>query len=134
MAHQYSVEVRNAKLDAIETTIGASPTLCFRTGAAPAATVTANSGTVVATLALPADWLAAAAAGAKAKAGTWSDASADAGGTIGHYRIYDGAGLCHIQGSCSNTGDGGDMTLDNVVVNATQAVTVTGYTVTSGNA
>jgi len=27
MAHQYSVEVRNAKLDAIETTIGALPTL-----------------------------------------------------------------------------------------------------------
>ena len=36
MAIQFSVSVRNARLDAIETTVGASPKLQIRTGAAPA--------------------------------------------------------------------------------------------------
>ena len=60
MALQYSVAVNNARLDAVETAIGASAVLKFRTGAPPSTCATADSGTVLATLNLPADWLAAA--------------------------------------------------------------------------
>ena len=81
MAIQLSTAVRNARLDAIETTIGASAVLKIRTGAAPADVATADSGTVLATLSLPADYMAAAASGSKAKSGTWEDTSADAAGT-----------------------------------------------------
>lgn len=133
MALQYSVAVRNARLDSVETTISTSPTLCLRTGAAPADAATANSGTVIATMSLPSDWMAAASGGSKAKSGTWQDASADASGTVGHFRIYDSGGACHIQGSCTNTGGGGDMTLDNTVVNSGQSITVTTFTITTGN-
>lgn len=101
MALQFSTAVRNARLDAIETTIGVSPTLEIRTGAAPANAGAADSGTVLATMALPADFMAAAASGAKAIAGTWQDASADAAGTAGHFRIKQGA-TTHIQGSCGS--------------------------------
>jgi hypothetical protein len=59
MALQLSVAVRNAMLDAIETAIGTSAVLKIRTGAAPASVATADSGTVLATLTLPSDWLAA---------------------------------------------------------------------------
>ena len=135
MALQYSVAVRNAKLDAVEVTIGTSAVLQMRSGAPPATCATANSGTLLAKLLLPSDWLAAAASGAKAKAGTWEDLSADAAGTLGHFRIFEtGETTCHIQGTITATAGGGDMTVDNVVIAAAQAITVTSFTLTAGNA
>ena len=133
MAFQFSAASRNAALDAIETAAGASPTLEIRTGAAPATCATADSGTVLVTMALPADWLAAASGGTKAILGTWQDLSADAAGTAAHFRIKQGA-TCHIQGSVTATGGGGDMTLDNVSIALAQQVTVTAFTLTAGGA
>lgn len=133
MAFQYSVTVRNALLDSIETTISTAPTLEIRSGAAPANCAAADSGTVLATMTLPSDWMAAASAGAKALAGSWQDASADATGTAGHFRIKAGA-TCHIQGTVTATGGGGDMTLDNVSIAAAQQVTITAFTLTAGGA
>lgn len=135
MALQYSVAVRNAKLDAVETAIGTSAVLKIRTGAPPANCATADSGTVLATCNLPSDYLAAAGSATKAKAGTWEDLSADAAGTAGHFRLYASDGTtCHAQGTCTATGGGGDMTLDNAVLAAGQQFTVTGFTLTAGNA
>jgi len=135
MALQYSTTVRNAKLDAVETAIGASAVLKFRTGSAPADCATADSGTVVATLNLPSDWMAAASGGTKAKSGTWNDTSADNSGTIAHWRLYASDGTtCHAQGTATITGGGGDITLDAVAVTAGQTITVTSFTLTAGNA
>jgi hypothetical protein len=133
MAMQFSTAVRNAALDAMETAIGTGPTLEIRSGAAPATCATAASGTVLATMALPSDWMAAASGGAKALLGTWSDPSADAAGTAGHFRINQG-GTCHCQGSVTATGGGGDLTLDNTSMAAGQAVVITGFTWTAGGA
>src|SRR3990167_5250459 len=58
MSFQFSVAARNAWLDAIETAIGASAILKIRTGAVPATCATADAGTVLATMALPSDWMA----------------------------------------------------------------------------
>ena len=135
MAVQLSTAVRNARLDAIETAIGVSAILKIRTGAQPANCAAADSGTVLATLNLPSDYLAAAASGAKAKAGTWEDASADAAGTAAHWRLYASDGTtCHAQGTVTATGGGGDMTVDNVVFASGQAFTVTSFTLTDANA
>lgn len=133
MAFQFSTAARNASLDAIETAIGASPTLELRSGAAPASCATADAGTLLASMALPADWLAAAASGAKALAGSWADTAADAAGTVGHFRIKQGA-TCHIQGSVTATGGGGDMTIDNPVLAVGQQVSVTAFNINSGGA
>ena len=79
--------------------------------------------------------MAAASGGSKAKTGTWEDLSADAAGTAGHFRLYASDGTtCHIQGTITATGGGGDMTLDNVVIAAAQAITITAFTVTAGGA
>lgn len=135
MAMQFSVAVRNAMLDAIETTIGTAAVLKIRTGAQPADCATADSGTVLATLTLPSDWLGNAASGSKSKSGTWEDASADAAGTAAHFRIYESsATTCHIQGSVTATGGGGQLTLDNVVIAAAQDVVITAFSLTAGNA
>jgi hypothetical protein len=96
---------------------------------------TADSGTVVATMTLPTDWMAAASGGSKAKSGTWQDTSADNAGTVAHFRIYASNGTtAHLQGTVTATGGGGDMTLDNNVLAAAQAVSITSFTLTDGNA
>lgn len=134
MTMQLSVAVRNARLDAIETTIGTSAIMEIRTGAQPANCAAADSGSVLATLNLPSDWLAAASSGSKAKSGTWTDASADATGTAAHFRVKDSGGSATgIQGSVTATGGGGDMTVDNTSFAAAQAFTVTSFSLTDGN-
>lgn len=135
MAVQLSVAVRNAMLDAIESAIGTSAVLKIRSGSAPADVATADSGTVLATLSLPSDWMSAASNGSKAKLGTWQDASADAAGTAAHFRIYASDGTtAHLQGTVTATGGGGDLTLDNTSIASGQSITITGFTLTAANA
>lgn len=135
MAFQFSTSARNAALDAIETAIGTSAVLKIRSGSAPADCGTADSGTVLATLNLPSDWLAAASGGSKSKSGTWEDTSADAAGTAGHFRIYASDGTTvHMQGTITATGGGGDMTLDNTSIASGQQVTITSFTLSAGGA
>ena len=135
MAIQLSTTVRNARLDTIESTIGTSAILRIRSGSVPANCAAADAGTVLATLNLPSDWMAAASSGSKALSGTWQDTSADNTGTAAHFRVYDSGGsTCHIQGTVTATGGGGDMTLDNTSITSGQSVTITSFTLTDANA
>lgn len=134
MAVQLAVSTRNARLDAIEVDIGTSPILEIRTGAPPADCATADSGTVLATPAMPVDWMAAASGGSKAKSGTWEDLSADAAGNAGHFRVKTSGGVCKLQGIVTATGGGGDMTVDNILFAVAQDFLITGFTLTDANA
>jgi hypothetical protein len=135
MTLQMSVAVRNARLDAIESTIGVSAILKIRTGAPPASCATADSGTVLSTVNLPSDYMAAASGGSKSKSGTWEDTSADASGTAAHWRLYASDGTtCGAQGTVTATGGGGDLTVDNTSFAAGQDFLITGWTITDGNA
>lgn len=135
MALQYSVAVRNAQLDAVESTTGTAALLRIYSGAAPANCAAAASGTLLAEITLPSDWMAAASSGSKALSGTWQDASANATGTAGHFRLLDSGGTtCHAQGTVTATGGGGDLTLDNTSIASGQSVTITSFTITAGNA
>lgn len=135
MTLQMSTAVRNARLDAIETAIGVSAVLKIRVGTVPANVGTADSGAVLATITLPSDWMNAASGGTKTMLGTWQDASADAAGVAGHFRIYASDGTtAHLQGTVTLTGSGGDMTVDNTNFAAAQQFNITGFTLTEGNA
>ena len=135
MSLQFSVAVRNAMLDSIETTIGTSAVLKIRSGTVPATCATADAGTVLATLSLPSDWMAAASSGSKAKSGTWEDASADATNTAAHFRLYASDGTtCHAQGTVTVTGGGGDMEVDNTSFATGQAFSITTFTLTAPGA
>lgn len=134
MAFQFSVAARNAAIDAIETAIGAAPTLIIFAGTKPGDCSQADTGsTALATLTLPSDWMSAASNGSKSLLGTWSDTSADAAGNASYFRIKSGA-TCHIQGTVSATGGGGDMTLDNISIAAGQQISITSFTLTAGGA
>jgi hypothetical protein len=133
MTTALSDAVANAMLDAFEVAIGTSAVLKIYdlTAGAPANCAAAITGTVLATINLPSDWMAAAASRSKAKLGTWQDTSADGAGTADFFRVFASDGTtCHYQGTVTATGGGGDATLDNPVIAAGQTVTVTGFTLT----
>jgi hypothetical protein len=134
---QKSAAVRNAQLDAIETTVGTSAVLKLRSGAQPASCAAADSGTVVATLNLPADWMSNASGGVKSLLGTWTDASADnanAGGAM-HWRLYASDGVtCHLQGTVTATGGGGEIELQNLNITAGQPINITAFNITAAGA
>lgn len=131
MTIQYSVPVNNARLDSIETTIGATAKLRLYTGSVPANCAAAATGTLVAELTLPADWMAAASAASKVKAGTWTG-TASAAGVVGYFRIVDNGGTnTGIQGTAGMSGT--DMILDNNNLAISQNITVNSFTLNTGN-
>lgn len=134
---QLSTAVRNALLDAIETAIGASAVLKIYTGAMPANVAAARTGTVLCSMSLPSDWMAAASSGAKAKSGTWEDTSADATGLAGYFTVFASDGTtAHIQGLCGqNWAASTTYALNQQVVNDSGKVykcTTAGTTASSG--
>lgn len=138
MAVQLGTTLRNNMIGQYETTLGTTPKLILRSGTQPADCAAVDSGTFLAILTLPADWMNAASAGSITKNGTWTG-TASAAGTVGHYRLKDSTatstdntGTTHEQGS---VGQGtGDLSLDNVVVANGQTITVTTWTRTQGGA
>jgi hypothetical protein len=135
MAIQMSVALRNARLDAIETTLGTAAKIRIYSGAVPANCAAANSGTLLAEWTLASDWAPAASAGSKSMSGTPLATTGLAAGTAGHYRLTDNAGTTvHMQGTVTATGGGGDLTVDNTSIAASQAVNITGWTFTEPGA
>jgi hypothetical protein len=125
MANQYSTTVRNARLDAVESTIGTAPKLQIRTGSPPANCAAADTGTLLVEFTLPSDWMADASNATKQKSGTW-EANAVASGIAGHYRIKNNAGtVCHIQGTVGISG--ADLLIDNTNIASGQLVRINTY-------
>lgn len=116
---------KHLMLDALDTPFNAA-TFTIRTGAAPGA-ANAATGTVLATITLPADAMGAASGGTKQKLGTWEDASADATGTAGHFRGTLGSGVV-IEGTCGGPGSGADMEISNVALQAGNPFTILTFT------
>lgn len=133
MAVKYSTAARNAAVDALVGVMGTGAVLELRSGAAPGAITDADSGTLIASITLPTPYMAAASGGVAQMTGTWQDLAADAAGTIGHYRIKNGA-TTHMQGSVTITGGGGEMTVDNPALTAGQSFVVTSFSITAGGA
>lgn len=111
----------------------------IRSGSQPATADLAPTGTVLASITLPADSMAATVnpGATTAKAGTWQDASADATGTAGWFRIRSStdAGTTNntdrrIDGAITATGGGGELELQNTSIAITQTITITAATFT----
>ena len=128
MALQYGVNFRNAGLNGKATNLGATSTLKIFSGAVPANCAAADPTGLLCTMTLPAAPFATAAAGAMALAGTWNG-TASATGTAACHRIYDSSANCAIQGNVTT-----DLVLNNTSITNGQSISVTGYTLTSGNA
>jgi hypothetical protein len=132
MALQFDDGLRHARLDVIETHIGASPVLKFYSGAPPANCAAANSGTLLATMACPADFMAAAASGQKTLSGPWS-VTGSTGGTMGHFRMETSGGTVKIQGTVGLSAASPDMVVDNANIGVGQTFNVTQFTIAEPN-
>jgi hypothetical protein len=132
MAIQRSVAARDAANNSFEATVGVSAVIKLFTGTVAANCAAANPAGLVATLTLPSDWCGASSSGTTAKAGTWTGTGSGAG-TAASYRLYASDGTtCHEQGT---VGQGsGDLSLDNTVIANGQAITITQWDRTAGNA
>lgn len=128
MAIQYGVNYRNAGLNGKAAQLGATASLKIFSGAVPANCAAADPTGLLCTITLPASPFGSAAAGAINMAGSWS-ANASATGTAVSHRIYDSSAACQLQGNVTT-----DLVLNNTSITSGQSITVTQYTLTSGNA
>jgi hypothetical protein len=136
VAVQLSVAARNARLDTLESTVGTGAVLKVFTGSPPASCAASDTGTLLVQMSLPSDWMAAASGGSKVKLGTWSG-SGSGSGTPGYFRVYDsGVTTCHAQGTAGGPSavPTPNLLLDGDTIAPAQAVAVTGFTLTDGNA
>ena len=110
--------------------------LLVYSGAAPASADTAPTGTLLATETLPATSFGAAGtpAGGITMAGTPLTVNAVATGTAGYFRLQLSGDLGttnttdrRLQGTCTVTGGGGDMTFDNVNLTTGSPVNLTSF-------
>lgn len=127
MAFQYGATLRNNQVAQIQATIGAAGLLKIFSGAEPANCAAADPAGLLATIALPAAFLTSSG-GVTTIAGSWS-AAASASGTAQSFRMYDGGGVCQVQGNVTT-----DLVLNNTNITSGQTVSVTAFTVTAGNA
>jgi hypothetical protein len=133
MAITISTAARDDATDAVVDQFDGG-TLEIRSGAAPGPGA-APAGTLLASITLPTPAFGASSSGTAAKNGTWEDASADGTGTAAHFRLKTSADddsavqtFPRIEGT---VGQGsGDLSLDNVAIEAGQTVTISTFTVT----
>jgi hypothetical protein len=144
---QLSTTLRTARATDIETQIGTSPILrvfAVAAGSVPANCAAASAGTVLVEMTLPADW-ATQASGVFSLAGVWQDASANATGTGRYFRVFESTGTtCHLQGTVSITAGSGELKFNAPDAGGAdaglpafvsgQAVTISSFTITEGNA
>lgn len=132
MAQFFSDTVRNARANAIESTIGASAKLELWSGTVPAHEGATPAGTKLATINLPSDWMGAASAGVIHLAGTWSGTVSTAG-TVTFGRITSNAGVAHWQFSITMPGGGGDAIMDNTNVAVNQVISAPSFQFTEAH-
>jgi hypothetical protein len=131
MAVRLDTDIRNVIATAMAAGFPAGATVQIRTGSQPASANTTASGTLLATITLPASPWATAASGSVAKQGTWS-ATAVATGTAGYARLINGANAIDVSVGVSAT----DWIIDNASIlnGGTVTIVTAALTAPSGEA
>lgn len=127
MAERLNDAARNRQADSVGDDFN-NGTLKMYTGTQPAAGAAAT-GTLLVTITLPADAMAAAASGVASKSGTWS-ATAVATGDAGWFRIESSAGSRWYDGAVTVTAGGGEIELASISITSGQTVAITSFSVT----
>ena len=133
MALAYLAATRNARLDAITTSAGASALLRIYDGARPATAAAVTTQVLLAELVCNAIFAPAAAGGVLTLNAIAQDASANATGTASWVRIVKADGTTFVMdGSVGVSGSDLNLTTTSIVL--TQPVSVTSFVITEGNA
>lgn len=121
MTVRINAGLRNSQVDNAANQVADSGVLEFRTGAQPASADDAATGTLLASITLPASAYGAAAAGSASKAGTWQG-TVVAAGTAGWARMRNTGDTMRMDFSVGTTGT--DIVFDVVVWEVDGVITV----------
>lgn len=126
--------VRNARLDAITTAIGASGLIKIYTASQPADANTAVSGqTLLGTLTCNATFAPSASGGVLTLNSITQDSSADATGTAAWFRMLKSDATTVIMDGTVGT-SGADLNLNTTSIVTGGPITISSFTITDGNA
>lgn len=128
MTLRYNTALTNTIVSAFESTFEGG-NLEIYSGAQPATGDTAASGTLLATIPLPADAFTTASGGQISKQGTWED-TVDTSGTAGWARLSNSAGTDSMDLNVTATGGGGEIELDSTSLVAGGIVSVSTFNIT----
>ena len=123
---QEGVLARNARLNALNTQLGVTPTLRIYSGGLPVNCAAPEPSGLLCAMSLPSPPFALAVAGAMSLTGTWSG-TATATGVAASFRIFDTNLVCQQQGDISY------LNIGNTLLTLGAPVTVMNYTITAGN-
>lgn len=129
MALGYITSLRNTRLDAITTAVGASSLTRIYDGTRPATGGAAT--TKLAELANSATFAAAASGGVLTANTITQDSSADATGTATWGRLTTSGGTAVVDFSVGTSGS--DLNLTTTAIVITQPVSITSFVITEGN-
>jgi hypothetical protein len=131
VAYRLSTAARNASTDGVVDLIdsGGAGTIRIRTSTQPTNVGDADTGTLLGTLTFSATAFGASATGTATASAITSDTNADASGTAGHFRIYNGSAAIHSDGTCGQ--GSGDLSFDNAVIVAGGTIAISSFTVTT---
>ena len=133
MAIQYSTGHRATVVTDINTVVGTNAIIKIWTGSPPATCATADTGTLLVTFAGNASAFGVVTA-QTLNVSAIANATTGNAGTAGYFRVYPSGGSSTsaiIQGTCTNTGGGGDMTMSNNVFTSPQSITFSGMSITA---
>lgn len=124
-----SSTLRNARLDAITTAVGANGQVRIYNGTRPSSGGTAT--TLLATLTCGSTFAAAASGGVLTLNAITQDSSADATSTATWFRITTSGGTFVIDGDVATSSS--DLNLTTTSIVALQPVSISSFTITEGN-
>lgn len=131
MTFRISTAARNAMVDALTALINAgSPPglLRFRTGSQPTNVGDSEAGTLLGTCPFSSDAFGDGSTGTATAAAITNDSSADASGTVAHFRILNAAATAIADGTCGQ--GSGDISFDNSTIVAGGVIAVSSLTIT----
>ena len=132
MTLSYITALRNARLDAITSQVGASGLFRIYDGTPPAsANAGLSSNTLLAELTLNATFAPAASSGVLTLNAITSDSSADATGTASFFRLLTSGGTAKLQGTVGTSG--ADLNLNTVSIVTGAQVACSSFVITAGN-
>ena len=130
----YSIAIQNAKMNVLESVIGPSPKFDLLTGSIPSTIASPETGTTLARVPLPPDWVADASGGVISKLGTWTT-TATATGVVTHGTFFDSTGTIRhaIVDVTGTAGTGLAKISPSTSVTAGDTVNISTFTLRSGN-
>jgi hypothetical protein len=123
---QYSDALRTSQVDQIQNTIAGSGSLRIFAGVEPVNCAAPDPAGLLATIILPITFLNSAS-GVASMVGTWSGVATGTG-IAASFRMYDGSGICHVQGDATT-----DLILNNTSIVASQTISISSFKVAAGN-